>query len=305
MACGMPLSKGQRIWSLLCWKTRPWCQNLRGLIGGGGGGCNELKTAQSISRAREAYWNDTWRKSSNSCRVFFKVNIFIPIKTECCCPFLLTFQTSCPVCPPGARIDAVVRTSKSRASLGLLPPRAREVWSAISGLECLSGIVIHFFAKDVLLIPSTKRWSHTEGISDCFHVCAPWHALMPLPDHLLQVTFGLPAEVNHVAAVNQDVALVVVCSQKWFVKRMWLTRWIGYLSPLIQHSKRQVGIGLLGPSNASSETVVNAPVGTPQNIGGSTNISFCSWKIHLSQKRSETFKKLMFWAQRSAWDTFG
>lgn len=27
--------------------------------GGGGGGCNELKTAQSISRAREAYWNDT------------------------------------------------------------------------------------------------------------------------------------------------------------------------------------------------------------------------------------------------------
>jgi len=25
---------------------------------GGGGGCNAPKTAQSISRAREAYWND-------------------------------------------------------------------------------------------------------------------------------------------------------------------------------------------------------------------------------------------------------
>ena len=37
-ACGIPLSRGQRIWSLLCWKTRPWCQDgwemLWGLIVG-------------------------------------------------------------------------------------------------------------------------------------------------------------------------------------------------------------------------------------------------------------------------------
>ena len=76
-------------------------------------------------------------------------------------------------------------------------------------------------------------------------------------------------------------------------------------SALIQHSKRQVAIGLVLPSNATSETVANAaPAGTPQNICDSTRISFCSWIVHLGQKRSETFKKLMFWAQWGAWDTF-
>ena len=183
-----------------------------------GGGCNALKTAQSISCARDRFWNETWRKSSNCPQVFFKVSIFIPINTECC-SFLLAFQTSCPVCPPGARVDAVVRTSKRRSR-----------GSAVQSVKLRHfGPRRSFRNRDTFLCKTCFAYPLSKEIKPHWRrfwllpcVCAPWHVLMPVPDDL-HVTRGLPAEINHVAAVNQDVALVIR-SHIWRIKRMSLTR---------------------------------------------------------------------------------
>ena len=48
------------------------------------------KTAQSISRAREAYWNDKW--SSNSCRVFLKWTSSFPSRLNAAVVSFLLFR---------------------------------------------------------------------------------------------------------------------------------------------------------------------------------------------------------------------
>ena len=160
-ACGIPLSKGQRIWTLLCWKTRPWCQNgWEGWLGGRWW----LQCTQRISKHWAPCQGSLWYKAATATafKVFIKVNIFIPTKTEHCCSFLLTFRTSCPVCPPLARIDAVVRTSKRRVSLGFLPPRSRGTIGIIHHFRprrsLRNGDTLYVsLPKNVLLIPSTRR----------------------------------------------------------------------------------------------------------------------------------------------------
>ena len=167
-------------------------------------------------------------------------------------------------------------------------------------------MVIRFFAKNVLLIPSAKRKSHTEGVFwllPCVCTVACSYALITWwSPRDSRTSCGSKPCCRRQPRCGTCHTFAYLMYQEDVIDQDDQIEW--FPAALIQHSKREVGIGLVPPSNASSETVFNTPVGTPQNIGDSTSISFCSWIIHLGQKQSETFKKLMFWAQRSAWETF-